>query len=300
MATKISWCDETINPIIGCSKESDGCRNCYAENMAVRLAAMGTEGYQHVISFGGWNGLPAFVPSALKKPYHWKRPRSIFVGSMGDVFLKNVPFEWMDEVMRTVWENKRHTFILLTKRPDRMREYFVGLSVPGTHTVTAKRLLDRMNYAQCDHGWHMKYLQGGALPNLILGTSVEHQAAANDRIPVLLDTPAAKRFISLEPMVGPVDLMNLSTSSAIGTCYFQCLNRCADRPGLDGVILGGESGNKGRRLDPQWVMTVRDQCAVAGVPFMFKQWHHENRNEVDPATGFPWLGGSGTHSDLAW
>ncbi len=283
MATKISWCDETINPIIGCSKESGGCRNCYAENMAVRLAAMGTEGYPHVISFGRWNGLSALVPSALGKPYGWKRPRSIFVGSMGDVFLKNVPFEWIDEIMRMVWENKQHTFILLTKRPDRMQEYFAGLATPGTHTATAKRLLDRLNYGQCDHGWHMKYLRGGALPNLVLGVSAEHQAAFNDRVPVLINTPAAKRFVSMEPMIEQIELTAIDMENPIG------------------VIVGGESARDPRQIMTSWVRTVRDQCAAVNAPFMFKQWHkwQGKKCDIPLQNGFPILDGH-THTDLVW
>jgi protein gp37 len=282
MPTKITWADETINPIIGCSKESEGCQSCYAENMARRLAAMGTEGYQHVVSFGRWNGLAAFVPSALKKPYSWKRPRSIFVGSMGDIFMKGVPFEWIDETMRMIWENKQHTFIFLTKHPARMQEYFSGLTTPGTHTVTAKRLLDRMHYTQCDHGWHMEYLRGRSLPNLVLGVSAEHQAAFNDRVPVLMHIPAVKRFVSMEPMIGPIELTAIDLQNPIG------------------VIVGGESGNKARRLAPEWVMTVRDQCAAVNAPFMFKQWSHENRNEVDTVTGLPYLQDNRTYAKLLW
>lgn len=276
MTTKISWCDETINPVVGCSKISAGCQNCYAENMAARLASMGMGQYQSVTSFRRWNGLTAFVPSELEKPRKWGKPRSIFISSMGDLFHESVAYGWIDEIMRMVWENKQHTFILLTKRPDRMQEYFTGLAKPGTHTVTAKRLLDRMNYAQYDHGWHMRYLKGGSLPNLVLGISVEHQEAADDRIPVLLGTPAAQRFISLEPMVGPVSLRwvcawpeNAPTTAQSPTGSTDELDGLRR---LDGVILGGESGNKARPLNPEWVRIIRDQCGAAGVPFMFKQW----------------------------
>ena len=261
--TKIAWADSTINPVVGCSKISEGCQNCYAENMAARLASMGLGQYQSVTSFRRWNGLTVFVPSELAKPHGWRKPRTVFVSSMGDLFHKSAQFEWFEQVMRTVMELPRHTFIFLTKRPERMGEWLAQYPI--------------------------------VLHNLVIGVSVEDQQAADERIPVLLQIPAAKRFISLEPMIEAVDLYRggfsflHSLKSPQGKKY----------PALDGVILGGESGSKGRRLNPQWVMTVRDQCAAAGVPFMFKQWNHENRNEVDPETGFPWLGDR-THSELAW
>lgn len=283
MGTKIHWTDETINPVVGCSKMSSGCASCYAEIIARRLAAMGLEQYQGVISFGKWNGLTAFVPSELEKPYKWKAHRSVFVSSMGDLFHKTVPFGWVDEVMRMVWDNPRHTFIVLTKRPENMRRYFTGLATSGLTAEASKRLLQNINYARQDHGWHLRYLRGGALHNLVCGVSVEDQQTADDRIPVLLEIPAAKRFISLEPMVGPVSL------------------RPDDLKRLDGVILGGESGNKARYLNPTWVRTIRDQCAEAGTPFMFKQWAQMQRTEenLHRPSGFPRLDGK-IHTDLAW
>ena len=301
MATGISWCDETINPIIGCSKKSAGCQNCYAEKMAVRLASMKMHGYPDIVNGKVWNGTTVYVQHAMWPVLGWKAPRTIFVGSMGDLFLDRRTFEWVDHILDKVYKFPQHTFIFLTKRPETMKEYFDGLSAPGTHTVTTQRLLAKPNYGQCSHGWHMTYLRCGSLPNLVLGVSVEDQEAADERIPLLLATPAAKRFVSLEPMIGAVDLKNLSGP---GNCRYQCLTPIVNdndsaRSGLDGVILGGESGNKGRPLDPRWVMLVRDQCAEASVPFMFKQWSHENRNEADPVTGFPWLENR-THTDMAW
>jgi len=314
VSTKISWCDETINPVVGCSKISEGCQNCYAENMAARLASMGFVQYRAVTSSRRWNGRAEFVPSELQKPDKWKKPRSIFVCSMGDLFHEWVQPEWIDRVMRMAWNNKRHTFILLTKRPENMLKYFIGLAKPGTGTDTAKRLLMNPNYTQQDHGWHMRYLRGDSLQNLVLGVSAENQGAADKRIGLLLQTPAAKRFVSLEPMIGPVDLDRIhEAGEGEEGSHWESWYICIDGkrfdpwsegwingfPRLDGVILGGESGRSGRRLEPQWAMKVRDQCHAAGVPFMFKQWHHENRNEVNPSTGFPLLG-SCTHSELAW
>jgi len=150
--TKIQWCDETINPIIGCSKISTGCENCYAEKMAVRLAAMGTLGYQEVITAGQWNGSCVPVFSALTKPYSWRAPRAIFVCSMGDMFHRSVSFSWVDLVMRMVWDNPRHTFIILTKRPARMLQYFTEIATPGKDSPAAVRLLANRHYVHADHG----------------------------------------------------------------------------------------------------------------------------------------------------
>lgn len=310
MGTNISWCDETINPIIGCSKTSPGCTNCYAEGMARRLAAMGTEGYSNVVTDGKWNGGVSFIPSALKKAYGWMKPRSIFVGSMGDLFHESVPFEWIDQIMRLVWVKKDHTFIMLTKRAARMQEYFDGLRQPGNQTVTAKRLLENPNYAKDNHDWHMVYLKGGCLPNLVLGVSAENQAALGERIPLLLKTPANRIFVSLEPMVGPVVLPGCPECKGVGGYagasmgYCSCPT-CDGSPylPLDGVILGGESGSRSRYLTPQWVRAIRDQCAAADVPFMFKQGSAVNGNKsshwVEERDGFPVIDGE-THTALPW
>jgi len=304
LATGISWCDETINPIVGCSKASAGCERCYAEGMARRLTAMGTEGYQNVTTNGKWNGKTAFVPSALSKAYGWMKPRTIFVGSMGDVFHESVPFEWVDQILRLAWVKKQHTFILLTKRAARMNEYFTGLAAAGMHTPTAERLLANPYYSQDNHGWHMLYLRGGSLPNLVIGVSAENQQAANDRIPALLLTPAAKRFVSLEPMTGPISFWDIP--SPVDGQSFSVLgqNRESDFSSVCSVILGGESGGKARYLNTTWVRTTRDECLAAGVPFMFKQGSGENGNRSpghwnEKRDGFPVLDDN-IHTALAW
>lgn len=123
--SKIEWCDETINPIVGCTKVSPACDNCYAEGMAKRLQAMGTRGYHGVVTDKGkWSGKLNFIESELEKPAKWKKPKRIFVGSMTDLFHENVSDEWIDEIMVRVQFEKQHTFIFLTKRTERMKEYF--------------------------------------------------------------------------------------------------------------------------------------------------------------------------------
>lgn len=301
MSTKISWCDETINPVVGCSKASEGCASCYAETMAARLASMGKGQYQSVTSFRRWNGLTAFVESELLKPNNWKAPRSIFISSMGDLFHESVPFEWIDQVMSMAAMLSKHTFILLTKRPTRMKEYFMRWQL-GNAGPLHLAATDGQSI-----GWKWP------LANVVLGVSVEDQHAADERIPLLLQTPATKRFISLEPMIGPVDLERVEWPEKGGHKVdvlrggywsdsrwgFVNHSDLQDSGLINGVILGGESGNRARCLDLDWVKTIRDQCAGAEVPFMFKQGSAANRCTNESHKRFPLLEGC-THSELAW
>ena len=302
MATKIAWCDETINPIVGCSKIGEGCSNCYAESMARRLANIGLEQYKQVTTgtklpgrvtpFGSWNGTTAFVESELQKPYKWRKPRSVFVSSMGDLFHESVRMEQIEQIIGMVAGNPQHTFILLTKRPERMRTCLEKLDhgfFSALYQLQAGTAVDSDNWP---------------LPNLVLGTSVENQATADERIKALLQIPAAKRFVSIEPMLGEVDLYR-GGWSFLTTLIPPPGNKNGWKRGLDGVIVGGESGNKARVVNPQWVRTVRDQCATAGVAFMLKQWGNnvlqENGRpwEYNFTNGFPDLDGK-EHSALAW
>jgi len=267
MATKISWCDETINPVVGCSKISEGCNNCYALKMAYRLRSMGNTDYQRVTVGGGvhmWNNETVFRPAELEKPYRWRKPRSIFISSMGDLFHESVWRSWIDDVMRMVANNSQHTFIFLTKRPERMKQYFDLCDSELVEQLTA--------FYQLSHGTDPHNLAvNWPLPNLVLGVTAEDQKTADERIHVLLQIPAAKRFVSIEPMLGEIDLYR-GGWSFLNKLIPPPGNKSGWKRGLDGVILGGESGSKARPLQPEWVRKVRDQCAAAGVPFMFKQW----------------------------
>jgi len=270
---KIGWLNmpgykpETWNPIVGCSKVSPGCDNCYAERMANRLTyALGGVGtgknqdawiaYSDVISKGKWNGKTALIKSQLTKPSGWKTPRMIFVCSMSDLFHESVPFEWLLKVFIRIQENPQHLFIVLTKRPEIMAE-----KIKRFYNVSPNILSD---YA--------------SLPNLWIGVTAENQEQANKRIPILLQIPAAKRFVSIEPMLGPIDFYDI----VINTEFYHTLKGFGDisggdfglvnGPKLDWVICGGESGNKARPMHPDWVRSLRDQCKAAGTPFFFKQW----------------------------
>ena len=232
MSTKIEWCEETWNPVTGCTAVSAGCEHCYAKRMANRLR--GRYGYPQDEPFK-----VTLHPGRLDKPLHWKKPRHIFVCSMGDLFHRDVPFEFIDRVWTIMLRSPDHTFLVLTKRPERMMEFWEELGC---------------------------YYDDGVLPNLWLGVSVENQKTADERIPILLQIPAAVRFVSVEPMLGPVDLID----------HLPDWDMPGDSPeyttGLDWVICGGESGPGARPMHPDWARQLRDDCVAAGVPFFFKQW----------------------------
>lgn len=242
MSTKIEWTNETWNPIVGCSRVSPGCENCYAERMANRLAGMGQEKYKTVVTDGKWNGATAFDPSVIDKPRDWKKPRMIFVCSMGDLFHELVPFSQILEVLVIAQKCPQHTFQILTKRPDRMREFF---------TDYVPYFID-------------------LLPNVWIGVTAENQMRANERLPILNDIPAAVKFVSVEPMLSNVDL-NRALEDTL-KWHVGGLKNC-----ISWVICGGESGPGARPLKPEWVRSLRDQCVEVDVPFFFKQWGGKNK-----------------------
>lgn len=287
--SKIEWCDATWNPIVGCSRVSAGCENCYAEKLAYR--------FKHITKFENvvcedkpkWNNSVFFDDKALEIPLRWKKPRRIFVCSMGDLFHKNVPDEWIDKVFAIMALCPQHTFMVLTKRPERMREYLLRSSLPDDIANVGEKILPaanldyyrKFNYSEFESiheylqlAWYDKF------KNIWLGVSVEDQDSAVDRIPYLLDTPAVVRFISAEPLLGPIDLTNIlfartETSEDWGSAIFDCDDDQDPNDPityLDWVIAGGESGKTARAMHPDWVRKLRDDCEIANVPFFFKQW----------------------------
>ena len=282
--TKISWCDETWNPVTGCSKVSEGCRNCYAAQLAPRLAAMGQT---HAYTDLPWTKPNAaenvkLHPDRLEMPLRWKRPRRVFVNSMSDLFHELIPFEFVDRVFAVMALAPQHTFQVLTKRPERMAEYLshedrklyvldalCRMAVERQHTPPIKQVVGYL--MRGDLVW-ASLTEKWPLPNVWLGTSVEDQRAADERIPHLLRTPATVRFLSCEPLIGPVDLMKE---------WDVPLHELADpNPGIHWVIAGGESGPGHRALDHAWMRSLRDQCADAGVPFWAKQ-DSGTRSEIE-------------------
>lgn len=294
----IEWTDATWNPVRGCTRVSAGCGGpnrqggCYAEQIAARFSGPGQpfEGFAERGPHGGrWTGKMALVDEALTLPLRWKKPRRIFVNSMSDLFHENLPDEAIDKVFAVMALAPRHTFQVLTKRAKRMREYFGGPS--GTTSPTGFRC-PRLNHilnvadrlSRHDHpaafndlyGRARQIVMNGFLPNVWLGVSTEDQATADERIPHLLATPAAKRFISAEPLLGAISFRWTKWDD------WESPIKGVERQGitdeldglrmLDWVIAGGESGPRARTAHPDWFRALRDQCAAAGVPFFVKQW----------------------------
>ena len=207
----IEWTEATWNPVTGCSKVSPGCKNCYAERLAFRLQAMGQPNYR--------NGFDVTMhESALELPLSWKKPRTVFVNSMSDLFHEKVPLGFMEKVFEVMRHASQHRFQVLTKRSERLAE-----------------LAPRLDWA----------------PNIWMGVSVESQKWVQ-RIDDLRTTAAAVKFISFEPLLGPVTELNLTA--------------------IDWAIVGGESGPGARPMRKEWATQIRDRCIKDAVPFFFKQW----------------------------
>jgi protein gp37 len=277
--TKIEWTDATWNPIRGCTRVSEGCRNCYAEVMAARFSDPGQWGHglaKRVTLPDGstdhrWTGEMRLIDSALDLPLRWTRPRRIFVNSTSDLFHEAVPDEWIDRVFAVMALAPQHTFQVLTKRPERMRAYLGSIDAefhasPDDLNERFGEQCVQLSGDPCASGWFEDHVDW-PLSNVWLGTSVEDQAAADARIPHLLETPASVRFISAEPLLGPVDLTSMKRSGGTG------LMRPLDGRfrTLDWIIVGGESGPGARPIDPDWARSLRDQCAASGVAFFMKQ-----------------------------
>ena len=246
MATKIQWAEETWNPITGCTPVSAGCNRCYAKRMAQRLR--GRFGYPQDDPFK-----PGTVhEDKMDLPFRWRKPRRVFVSSMGDLFNPGVKFEWIERVFE-VMRKTPHIYIVLTKRPRDARMFLD----PNLRSDTFK-------------SW--------PFPNVWLGVSVENQKAANERIPVLLDTPAAVRFVSCEPLLEPVDITPYVSYTDYCPAHdygdpgyppAEC-SYCHRVPGIDWVIAGPETGPGARAMDLDWARSLRDQCTKAKVPFFYK------------------------------
>lgn len=282
--SNIEWTQRVWNPVAGCAILSPGCTNCYAMKMAHRLGANPATPIYHGLTrtVNGkpvWAGEMRLVESALDAPLHWRKPAVIFVNSMSDLFADGVPDAWIDRVFAVMALAPQHTFQLLTKRAERMRAYFDDLYAPTGNGS------GRLTMTEVDHPTGRRKLielrdwtfMRQPLPNLWLGISAEDQRRADERLPLLLATPAAKRFVSVEPMLGPVDLAWAVSRNRLDIAA-GFLKRGHFSPGLetlrplDSVIVGGESGPDARPMHPDWARRVRDDCAAAGAPFHFKQW----------------------------
>ena len=232
--SKINWTEATWNPVVGCTRTSEGCSNCYAighvrrmggnPNAAIRRANEGLVIKRNAVL--DWSGELRLLPERLEQPLHWRKPRMVFVNSLSDLFHKDVPADYVARVFDVMRRARWHVFQLLTKRSDRLRELDAELDWPA---------------------------------NVWMGVTVESPKHAN-RIDDLRATGAQVKFLSLEPLLGPMGDLNLA--------------------GIDWVIVGGESGPGARRMGADWARDVRDQCVATGVPFHFKQWGEYGENGV--------------------
>jgi protein gp37 len=245
--SKIEWTDATWNPVTGCTKVSPGCDHCYAETLAERFRGTPGHYYEHGFDL-------QLRPDKLDQPLRWKRPRRVFVNSMSDLFHADIPDEYIAKVFAVMALAPQHTFQVLTKRPGRMRSL---MSIPWFH-LAVEQEATYIHEVRKDGQPRFVWVNSLAwpLPNVWLGVSAEDQKWANIRIPVLSVTPAAVRFVSMEPLLGPID----------------CSSWLYNRRRLSWVICGGESGRGARPMHPDWVRTIRDQCQSAEVAFHFKQW----------------------------
>lgn len=246
--TKIEWAHRTWNPTRGCFPISPGCDNCYAARFAYRFSGPG-QPYEGLVemSVGGpqWTGKLRFVPEALAEPKSWRKPQDIFVDSMSDLFHARVSFEDVALVCVTMASvrGRHHTYRVLSKRADRMRSFFAA---PGRLDYVYTR------WYGADDG--PAEVVDWPLPNLQLGISAEDQPRLDQRLGDFIETPAALRFLSLEPLLGPILIPSWA------------------RKYIGWVIVGGESGPGARPMHPDWVRSLRGQCMTAGIPFFFKQW----------------------------
>ncbi len=214
--SKIEWTEVTWNPTTGCNKVSDGCKNCYAEIFAQRLQAMGSRKYRNGFEF-------TIHPDVIEEPKKWKKPKTIFVNSMSDLFHKDISLDILKKVFKTMNETPQHTYQVLTKRAERLEE-----------------LASEFHWSD----------------NIWMGVTVENEKVIG-RIKHLKKTPAKIKFLSLEPLLGPLPKLNLKS--------------------IDWVIVGGESGRKARKVEEEWILDIKEQCEKAKVQFFFKQWGGMNK-----------------------
>jgi protein gp37 len=238
--SSIEWTDATWNPVTGCTKVSPGCDHCYAETFANRFRGVPGHHFE--------NGFDVTLrPERLDQPLKWRKPRRVFVNSMSDVFHDQVPDEYVARVFAVMAATPDHTYQVLTKRHGRMRSLLSSPDFIEVVQVAFDELAEEHDIDLIPGPW--------PLANVWLGVSAEDQRWADLRIPALLETPAAARFVSAEPLLGAMNLRMTETG-----------------PRPDWIIVGGESGHGARPMHPTWPQMLLDQCALAGVPFFFKQW----------------------------
>lgn len=271
--TKIEWAHppgykgDTWNPVRGCSRVSAGCENCYAEDVAHRYGGPGMpyEGLTVVGNNGPrWNGEVRFVEKKLLDPFRRQKPTCYFVNSMSDLFHEKLPFETIDKIFAVMALSPQHIFQVLTKRPQRMKEYMLGLEGRVAEIIADFYVEDPKRAKTKPLTKELAMHAVLPFSNVWLGVSVEDQETADDRIPLLLETPAALRWISAEPLLGPLNLRYFLSNffRSVGDKHIYT---------LDWVVTGGESGPGARPLHPDWIEDIRDDCRGTRTPFFHKQ-----------------------------
>lgn len=286
--SKIEWTDTTWNPLAGCTRVSAGCDNCYAAAMTLRLEAMALadktagrragakEKYIGIASRtrsgrAAFNGKINLDHSALDEPSRWQKPRRVFVNSMSDLFHENVPDTFIARAFAVMVTNPQHTFQILTKRPQRAAEWFGGLTVRGGDFVFQP-------------GWGIVATVGEwPAKNIWIGTSVEDQSAADERIPHLLSIPAAVRFLSIEPLLGPVNIERYLYPQFAADDH----RHYPWRNGVEWVIVGGESGKQARPMQIEWAEEIKQQCDESGSPAFFMKQLGGTPDKRDRIEEFP-------------
>lgn len=292
--TSISWTNATWNAIRGCLRVSEGCKLCYAETVAARFSGEGQpyEGLAKWVQRGGhrearWTGEVMLVEERLRDPLKWGRPRMIFVNSTSDFFFEPIPTDYLDRMMAVMGLANHHTFQVLTKRPQRMHDYLSDPLMPARVFEQAKALLPNARWNGSLGELELRLANLDALPNVWWGVSVENQDTANARLPLLIDTPAAVRFASYEPAIGPIDFGRIVERDSDGTShwYLDTLrghvwddeNGLVDEtpPALDWIIVGGESSQLSRPARPfeiNWAADlIKDALSGSSTAIFVKQ-----------------------------
>ncbi len=252
MDVKIEWTEATWNPVYGCTRKSLACKHCYAETTTAENAGPGQWGQGYAEPGGGWTGKVEVQADRLPQPLTWAEPKRIFVNSYADLFHESLAKEQIDRVFAIMALAPRHIFQILTKRPKQMQDYMSDAGAPA-----------RIEAAMSDFAvlTPPRKIEQWPLPNVWLGVTAENQKEADRRIPLLLETPAALRFVAAEPLLDKVDLKVGSWLPGDG----------ATGATLDWIVGGGEFGKDVKVCDPAWARDLRDQCAKAGTPFF---WNH--------------------------
>lgn len=283
MSNPIGWCDTTWNPIVGCSPVSSGCDNCYAARIASRFRKNGEQFAGMVTSLWPmaprFSGSISFHPERLEQPFHWRKPRRIFVCSMGDLFHDSVTNDQIAAVFGVIAACPQHTFMILTKRPARALKTFdsnfgletfeqtVAREASNFGTVWDSRGNNEWLYSSVPQNIKKRRAWSFPLPNLWIGVSVEDQKTADERLWRSLEIPSSHHFVSYEPAISGVDFDFLTQD-------------------FDLIICGSETGPRKRPMDLDWARSVRDQCAAAGVPFWFKK-DSDGNETLDGVTHHP-------------